>query len=120
MKEKETDPVINVHDSTIHVGDTWTAKDNFDNAIDKNGNEVSFSDIKVTGEVDNSKVGNYEVTYHYSGIISVAKIAVKNNKKEFVVSDKNTGNPKRDQIKNIKSDKSNKEFPKTGEKGFVN
>ena len=67
VKEKETDPVINVHDSTIHVGDTWTAKDNFDNAIDKNGNEVLFSDIKVTGEVDTGKAGEYEISYHYDG-----------------------------------------------------
>ncbi|HEH9424619.1 TPA: bacterial Ig-like domain-containing protein, partial [Aeromonas salmonicida] len=49
---KEVKTAINGHDSTIYVGDQWTAVDNFDSAVDKDGNRVEFKDITVTGNVD--------------------------------------------------------------------
>lgn len=70
---------MNVHNSTIYVGDSWTAQDNFDSAMDKDGNTVDFSQVTVDdSKVDTSKAGTYDVTYTYDGVISTAKITVKN------------------------------------------
>ncbi|PWG00459.1 bacterial Ig-like domain-containing protein [Levilactobacillus bambusae] len=54
------------HDSTIDAGSTWNAQDNFDGAIDENGNSVDFSKVKVSGDVNTAKAGNYDVTYTYT------------------------------------------------------
>jgi LPXTG-motif cell wall-anchored protein len=76
VKEKQT--AVNVHDSTIYVGDSWKAEDNFDSALDKDGNDVAFSDITVDdSQVDTSKAGTYEVTYTYDGVTSIATVTVK-------------------------------------------
>ncbi|WP_205821410.1 bacterial Ig-like domain-containing protein, partial [Enterococcus casseliflavus] len=76
VKEKMT--AVNVHDSTIYVGDNWEAKDNFDSALDKDGNDVALSDLTVdASQADTSKVGTFEVTYTYDGITSTAIITVK-------------------------------------------
>lgn len=56
---------ILVHDSTLTVGDTWTAQDNFDSALNKKGDKIPFDQIKVDGTVDTSKAGTYKVTYSY-------------------------------------------------------
>lgn len=58
---------ILVHDSTLTVGDKWTAQDNFDGAIDTKGNKIDFEQINVAGLVDTTKAGIYEVTYSYDG-----------------------------------------------------
>ena len=69
---------VNVHDSTIYVGDTWQAEDNFDGALDKEGNDLAFSALTVdTSQVDPSKAGSYKVTYSYDGITVTATITVK-------------------------------------------
>ena len=68
---------LNVHDSTLYVGDTWSAEDNFDSALDKDGNKVDFKDVKVSGDVDTTKAGSYEITYSYDGVESKAVITVK-------------------------------------------
>ena len=76
VKEKMT--AINVHDSTIYVGDKWTAKENFDNAFDKAGKKVVFEDLTVdASQVDTSKAGSYEVSYSYDGITVTATVTVK-------------------------------------------
>ncbi|MFS1032787.1 bacterial Ig-like domain-containing protein [Enterococcus casseliflavus] len=76
VKEKMT--AVNVHDSTIYVGDNWEAKDNFDSALDKDGNSVDFQDLTVdASKADTSKVGSFEVTYTYDGVTSTAIISVK-------------------------------------------
>ncbi|WP_200542372.1 bacterial Ig-like domain-containing protein [Erysipelothrix sp. strain 2 (EsS2-7-Brazil)] len=56
---------INAKDSTIHVGDTWDAKDNFVSATDKDGNAIAFSldTIDVKGSVDTQQVGEYTIMY---------------------------------------------------------
>ncbi|MFN6737243.1 bacterial Ig-like domain-containing protein, partial [Enterococcus gallinarum] len=46
---------ISVKDSTLYVGDTWQAEDNFVSATDKQGNNVTFSEVTVSGDVDTSK-----------------------------------------------------------------
>ncbi|MFR3286658.1 MAG: bacterial Ig-like domain-containing protein [Enterococcus casseliflavus] len=76
VKEKMT--AVNVHDSTIYVGDNWEAKDNFDSALDKDGNSVDFQDLTVdASEADTSKAGSFDVTYTYDGITSTAIVTVK-------------------------------------------
>ncbi|MEQ7140638.1 bacterial Ig-like domain-containing protein, partial [Enterococcus casseliflavus] len=57
VKEKMT--AVNVHDSTIYVGDTWEAKDNFDSALDKDGNSIDFQNLIVdVSQADTSKAGS--------------------------------------------------------------
>ncbi|WP_301390024.1 bacterial Ig-like domain-containing protein, partial [Enterococcus entomosocium] len=68
---------VKVHDSTLYIGTEWKAEDNFDSAIDKDGNPVDFADVTVEGTVDTSKTGTYEVSYSYEGVTSVATITVK-------------------------------------------
>ncbi|WP_270276764.1 bacterial Ig-like domain-containing protein [Enterococcus casseliflavus] len=69
---------FNVHDSTIYVGDNWEAEDNFDSALDKDGNDVALSDLTVdASKADTSKAGSFEVTYTYDGITSKAIVTVK-------------------------------------------
>ncbi|MDK4451212.1 bacterial Ig-like domain-containing protein [Enterococcus casseliflavus] len=76
VKEKMT--AVNVHDSTIYVGDKWEAEDNFDNALDKDGNDVALSDLTVdVSKADTSKAGSFDVTYTYDGVTSTATITVK-------------------------------------------
>ena len=64
-KKNENKSAITVHDSTLTVGDVWTAQDNFDSALNKKGDKVPFEQIKVAGTVDTSKAGTYKVTYSY-------------------------------------------------------
>ncbi len=68
---------VEVKDSTLSVGDTWQAKDNFIQAINREGDEVPFEDVTVTGKVDTTKAGIYEVTYAYDGVSATAKVTVK-------------------------------------------
>lgn len=78
VKDKLT--AVNVHDSTIYVGDTWEAEDNFDSAVDRDGNLVDYSQVTVDdSQVDTSKAGVYEAKYKYDGVESTATIIVINH-----------------------------------------
>ncbi|WP_285142061.1 bacterial Ig-like domain-containing protein [Lactococcus petauri] len=79
--------VVNVHDSTLYVGDEWSPEANFDSALDKDGKAVDFKDVKVAGEVDTTKAGSYEVSYSYGGVESKATITVKDNQTAVNVHD---------------------------------
>lgn len=68
---------ITAHDSTIYVDDVWNAKDNFDTAYDKYGNEVPFEKVSVEGTVNTSKPGVYSVKYIYDETETVIKVTVK-------------------------------------------
>ncbi|MBC1908011.1 cell surface protein, partial [Listeria booriae] len=70
---------VNAHNSTLYVGDTWTAADNFDSAIDKEGESVPFADVTVSGTVNTSVAGTYPVTYTYNGVSKTMQISVKDN-----------------------------------------
>ena len=86
VKEKMT--AVNVHDSTIYVGDNWQAEDNFDNALDKDGNSVDFQDLTIdAGKADTSKAGTFEVTYTYDGVTSTAIVTVKEKQTAVNVHD---------------------------------
>ncbi|MGG5372749.1 bacterial Ig-like domain-containing protein [Enterococcus sp. AZ196] len=79
---KERNTAVNVHDSTIYVNDPWKAEDNFDSAFDKDGNSVSFANVTVDdSKMDNTKVGEYEVTYSYDASSEVAAVTVKDRPK---------------------------------------
>ncbi|PZG48520.1 cell surface protein [Listeria ivanovii] len=78
---------VEVHDTKIYTGDTWSAKDNFDKAIDKKGNQVSFADVNVTGQVDTEKAGTYEISYSYDGVKVVAHVTVLQNQAQITVQD---------------------------------
>ncbi|EOL44573.1 bacterial Ig-like domain-containing protein [Enterococcus caccae] len=65
-----------VKDSMLYVGDSWAAADNFVSATDKNGKKIPFEDIMVSGTVDTTKAGSYDVTYKVGGQTEVAKVTV--------------------------------------------
>lgn len=55
------------NDSTLLVGDTWDAKDNFEYATDRDGGKTSdVNKVIVSGEVNTSKPGSYTVYYSYA------------------------------------------------------
>lgn len=78
---------IKVHDSSIYVGDDWAAEDNFDQAVDRDNNPVSFADVNVEGSVDTKKPGSYEVVYRYDGVASKAVITVKADQTKVTAHD---------------------------------
>ena len=59
---------LKAKDSTLTAGPktTWNAQDNFVNATDAAGKPVKLADVKVTGSVDPTKAGTYQVTYSYT------------------------------------------------------
>ncbi|EKZ4624579.1 MucBP domain-containing protein [Listeria monocytogenes] len=68
---------IKAHDSTIYVGDKWSAEDNFDSAVSSVGAAVSFDDVEVEGTVDTTKAGVYPVTYSFAGESVTINVTVK-------------------------------------------
>ncbi|HFQ5801047.1 TPA: bacterial Ig-like domain-containing protein [Listeria monocytogenes] len=105
---KAIQTAVNVHDSTIYVETEWKASDNFDSAIDKDGNSVDFKDVTVEGTVDTTKVGTYEVKYSYDGVTSVATITIRDKDKD---STPNNDNNKGQDSQNT----GGKALPQTGE-----
>ncbi|RHK05551.1 DUF5011 domain-containing protein [Enterococcus casseliflavus] len=63
-------------DSTLYVGDAWTAADNFLSATDKDGNAVTIADVTITGEVDTDTPGEYQVIYRNGKAEATATITV--------------------------------------------
>ncbi|WKF72352.1 bacterial Ig-like domain-containing protein [Lactococcus lactis] len=79
ITDKQT--TVNVHDSSLYVGDTWKPQDNFDSVIDKTGHSIDISQVTVdSSKVDTTKAGTYNVTYTYDGVTSIAKVTVKDKK----------------------------------------
>ncbi|EGO2510993.1 bacterial Ig-like domain-containing protein, partial [Enterococcus faecalis] len=78
---------LEVKDTTLIIGDTWQAEDNFLSAIDKYGVDVPFTELTVEGTVDTSKAGTYEITYHYGSFTKTAKITVAENQTNINVKD---------------------------------
>lgn len=73
---------VQVKDSQLSLGDLWQAKDNFLGATNREGDEVSFEAVTVTGSVDTTRAGIYEVTYTYDGVSAKARITVKEEEEE--------------------------------------
>ncbi|MCJ1969244.1 bacterial Ig-like domain-containing protein [Lactococcus carnosus] len=76
---KADQTAIVAKDSTIHAGDNWKATDNFISATDKTGKAVDFSQVKVSGEVNTAKVGDFAITYSYGGKETKATVHVIDN-----------------------------------------
>ncbi|CCQ23359.1 Serine-aspartate repeat-containing protein C [Listeria monocytogenes N53-1] len=85
VKDKLT--AVNAHDSTIYTGDTWNAGDNFDSALDKDGNSVAFADITVTGTVNTNQAGTNTITYSYDGVSKTITVTVLENKEGISAHD---------------------------------
>ncbi|EAD0622395.1 BspA family leucine-rich repeat surface protein [Listeria monocytogenes] len=69
-------PFLDVQDSMLMIGDTWKPENNFSGAIDSAGDSVDFNAITVTGSVDTTQPGVYQVEYSYGGMTSTATITV--------------------------------------------
>ncbi|AMG51149.1 DUF5011 domain-containing protein [Enterococcus gallinarum] len=63
-------------DSTLYVGDAWTAADNFLAATDKDGNTVAITEVTINGEVDTDTPGEYQVIYRNGKAEATATITV--------------------------------------------
>ncbi|MFK4889886.1 bacterial Ig-like domain-containing protein [Lactococcus petauri] len=74
---KESQTSVQVKDSSLFVGEAWTAQDNFVSATDRYGEIVPFDRITVEGTVDTDTAGTYKVTYTYDGVEATAEITVK-------------------------------------------
>ena len=71
---------FNVHDSTIKIGDTWNARDNFDGGKDEFGQPLDISKVTIGGDkVDTNSPGAYKVTYTYRNITKTANVVVNGN-----------------------------------------
>ena len=111
--------VVNVHDSSLYVGDSWKARDNFDSALDKTGHSIDFSQVTVdSSKVDTTKAGIYDVTYTYDGVTSTAKVTVKNKKTTGISNTNDKASGKQITHKNNENTKistSKKHLPQTGD-----
>lgn len=76
---KDNKTSIEAIDSTIYVGDTWNAKDNFTSASDKEGNSVDFKKITTSGSVDTTKTGSYDITYTNDNVSKTITVNVVEN-----------------------------------------
>ena len=61
-----TTATITAKDVTLTQGAAWNAESGFVGAHDTEGNDVAFKDVVVTGSVNTSKPGRYDVTYRYT------------------------------------------------------
>ncbi|EAE3710531.1 bacterial Ig-like domain-containing protein [Listeria monocytogenes] len=84
---KENKTTLKVKDSTLYVGDNWTAASNFISATDKEGNAITVDDLEVEGSVNTSAPGVYEITYKNGSLSETAKVTVKENKATLKVKD---------------------------------
>ncbi|NQE04190.1 bacterial Ig-like domain-containing protein, partial [Enterococcus gallinarum] len=78
---------VKAKDSTLYVGDTWLAEDNFVSATDKDGKSLSIAEVTVSGDVDTSKAGSYQVTYKNGNTESVATITVVSDQATVIAKD---------------------------------
>ncbi|EMW5603908.1 bacterial Ig-like domain-containing protein [Enterococcus faecalis] len=81
------DSRLQVKDTTIYVGDSWEAEENFVSATDKTGQDVPFEKITVSGQVDNTKAGVYPIVYSYEGKEETAHVTVKPDQSKLEVKD---------------------------------
>ncbi|WP_348920182.1 BspA family leucine-rich repeat surface protein [Enterococcus rotai] len=113
---------IQAINSTIKMGESWQAEDNFQGATDKTGAQMDFKNITVTGDVDTSKVGEYEVTYSYDHLSLKIRVLVEGALEEGnkeINKDKNKSTKENDNVKKnniIYQKNDNRIFPKTGER----
>lgn len=85
----ENQETLTVKDVTIYEGDAWKAEDNFISATTKDGDEVAFKDIKVTGveNVDTKKAGTYKLIFTQGEVSQTANVIVLKDKASITVKD---------------------------------
>lgn len=72
-----TVPTIKAHPSTIYIGDSWKAGDNYDGQdLDKMTVTVKDQSGKTLSSVDTSKAGTYYVTYAYGNDSTTVPVVV--------------------------------------------
>ncbi|MBO9166028.1 bacterial Ig-like domain-containing protein [Lactiplantibacillus pentosus] len=52
---------------SFRIGAKWSEKDNFDRATNVDGTPVDLADVDITSTVDSKAVGQYTVTYSFTG-----------------------------------------------------
>ncbi len=114
---------ITAHNSTIYVGDNWQARDNFDSALDHDGNPLDFSKIAVSGTVDTGRPGVYSIVYSYDGLEEKVEVTVEEkpsnsepSKGEVTPEEKPSAPEASKGEVQSKKEKASKELPATGEK----
>ncbi len=65
-EQGDSQSALQVQDSTLQVGDAWQPEANVVVVTDVNGDTVPFDKLLVTGTVDTTKAGVYEITYQYT------------------------------------------------------
>ncbi|WP_164508235.1 bacterial Ig-like domain-containing protein [Lapidilactobacillus wuchangensis] len=80
IEVKQSQQQLTVHDSTITVGDQWQQQDNFDEALDRDGNKLSFNKLDVSGTVATKRPGRYQIHYRYGNLEKVATVTVQAKK----------------------------------------
>lgn len=85
----ENQEMLTVKDVTIYEGDAWKAEDNFISATTKDGEEVSFKDVKVEGieNVDPKKAGTYALIFDQGDVRQTANVIVLKDKSSITVKD---------------------------------
>lgn len=80
---------LTVRDVTIYEGEAWTAADNFVSATTKDGGDVAFKDVAVSGAdaVNVNQVGDYEVSYTYGSQKTTGKVTVLKNQTSIEAKD---------------------------------
>ncbi|EHQ9041308.1 MucBP domain-containing protein [Enterococcus faecalis] len=68
---------IDARDSTLYVGDSWKAEDNFISATDKVGTSIDFNTSMISDTVDTSKAGAYPITYTNGSATKTITVTVK-------------------------------------------
>lgn len=73
---------LSVKDTTIYEQDTWSAADNFEQAVSKEGKILTYEEFlaeggSVSGQVDTSQAGTYTISYHLNNVSKEATVLVK-------------------------------------------
>lgn len=72
---------LTVKDTTIYERDTWTAADNFEQAISKEGQTLTYEEFiadggSVSGQVDTAQADTYKINYHLNNVKKEATVLV--------------------------------------------
>lgn len=77
---KMVSPTVTAHDTEIEEGTTWSPSTNFDSATDSLGAAVNFNEVTVSGTVNTTLPGKYQITYSYtdptSGLVASTTVTV--------------------------------------------
>ncbi|WP_296746172.1 bacterial Ig-like domain-containing protein, partial [Vagococcus sp.] len=78
---KKIEPIeLKLVNSKLKVGDKWSPDVNFQSIILSDGTVLSWNqvakDLIVTGSVDTSKIGNYNITYQYGNLKQTVTVTV--------------------------------------------